>query len=152
MYLTAHAAVGIAMASTAAMTHPVGAFCVGWLSHYVADAVPHGDEPVGSWAKRGHRVRRIAAVFAVDAAVLGIVAVLYLFRAGFSWWAFAALVGSAVPDVMWGIEMVAGRTLFGFHGRLHTANHNLPDIRLPLWAGLVLQGIVAGGLWWWVMR
>lgn len=146
MYLVGHAAVGMTLA--ASLGHPAAAFAVGWASHYLADFFPHGDEPVGVWAKRGNEVRRLLLLVAVDGALfLAAFAALTAAR-GFSASLLAAAVGSFAPDVMWGLEKATGRRLFGPHERIHARNHNFFRVHLPLWLGLCLQASVTGFLWW----
>jgi hypothetical protein len=146
MYLIGHAAVGMTLA--ASVTNPVAAFGVGWLSHYLADFFPHGDEEVGEWTKKGNEVRRLMAIVSVDGTA-ALVAFAYLSsQRGFSLPLAAAALGSFVPDIMWGLEKVAKRKLFGFHEKFHYANHNFFDIHLPAWAGIPMQLSVAALLWW----
>ncbi len=150
MYLIGHAAVGMILAS--GTENPAAAFGIGWLSHYLADFVPHGDEAVGAWAKRGNEVKRLFALFVADGALF-LAAFTWLSAArGFSLPLAAAAVGSFVPDVLWGLEKLAGRRLFGIHERFHNRNHNFFRVHVPLWLGLVLQAAATGGLWWHLSR
>ena len=137
MYLIGHGAIGAAIITATGIVNPVAAFGVGWLSHYLADAFPHGDEPVGEWAKRGAEAWRIAAIAGIDAALLGLI-LLGLFAArGFSWMIFLAVAGSALPDVMWGLEKALHCRLFGPHERIHKRIHNFLGIRLSLTVGII---------------
>lgn len=147
MYLTGHAAVG-AVIATAITTNPIAAFGIGWLSHYLVDFIPHGDEPLGEWVKRGNEITRLFIAFVPDAVLM--LALLGVFTAvhGVNVVVLAAAIGSTVPDVMWGLEKLFKRRLFGPHERFHTENHNHFDIRIPFTAGLLAQGVVAGTLWW----
>ncbi len=146
MYLVGHAAVGMTLA--AGVSNPVAAFGIGWLSHYLADFFPHGDEEVGEWTKKGNEVRRLMAIVAVDGAVALAAFSFMTARNGFSLPLAAAALGSFVPDVMWGLEKLAKRKLFGPHEKIHYANHNFFEIPLPAWAGVPLQLAVAAFLWW----
>lgn len=146
MFLTPHAAVGAAIAM-AVTGDPVAAFGVGWLSHYLADSVPHGDERLATWVSQGNEVKRLLAITTIDA-VIWIVILTYVFLSvGFSWVILSAVVGSAVPDVMWGLEKVMKRELFGPLRKFHGWNHNFFKVDLPLWTGLVGQGIVTVVMW-----
>ncbi len=148
MYLVGHAAVGVAFA--AGTQDPVLAFCIGWASHYVADFVPHGDEAVGEWVKRGREVRRLFALVAVDGAVLLAAYAWFVAHRGFAPAPLAAAVGATIPDVMWGLEKLFRRKLFGAHEKLHGLNHNFFQVRMPLWLGLFGQAIVTASLWAWL--
>lgn len=146
MYLVGHAAVGMTLA--AGIANPVAAFGVGWLSHYIADYFPHGDEEVGEWTKKGNEIRRLLALVAVDGAVFLVLFGFLVSRHGFSLPVAAAAFGSFVPDVMWGLEKVAKRPLFGFHERFHFVNHNVFGVHLRPRVGVTLQLAVAALLWW----
>lgn len=147
MYLIGHGAIGAAIITATGIANPAAAFGVGWLSHYLADAFPHGDEPVGEWAKAGNEVRRIAAIAGIDALILGLVLIGLFFARGFSWPIFFAVLGSAVPDVMWGLEKALRRRLFGPHERIHKRNHNFFGIRLSFATGLAAQAVTTFVAW-----
>lgn len=146
MYLVGHAAVGMTLA--AGIANPAAAFGVGWLSHYLADFFPHGDEEMGEWTRKGNEVRRLMTLVAVDGVLFLAAFAFMTARNGFSLPLAAAALGSFVPDVMWGLEKVAKRKLFGPHEKLHYANHNFFEIPLPARAGVPLQLAVAAFLWW----
>lgn len=149
MYLIGHAAVGVLAASIT--TNPAAAFGIGWLSHYVADFIPHGDEPLGEWAKRGNEVKRIGCIAALDLLILSAALSAYVAARGFTPWVLAAAAGSVVPDALWGLELVCKRKLFGPHHAFHHRNHNFFQVKLPLAVGLALQFAVTSGLWWWII-
>jgi hypothetical protein len=145
MFLIGHAAVGIALASVT--TNPAAAFGIGWLSHYLADFLPHGDEELGEWTKRGNEVLRLLAFVSVDGAIMLAALAAYFHIHGFSWPVLAAAFGSTTPDVMWGLEKLCKRKLFGFHERFHCRNHNFFQVRMPLAAGIAVQALVTSLLW-----
>jgi hypothetical protein len=148
MFLTAHSAV--AVAASAWTGNPTVAFAVGVLSHYVMDAVPHGDEAVGRWALRDpdKTVRRLAAVMAVDLVILASACLWFVSRHGFSFASAAAVLGACLPDFMWGLETLAHRRIFGPLGDFHTRNHRRFRVEMPLWLGLIFQMTLAGTLWY----
>ncbi len=148
MFLIGHAAVGATIVQFAGIENPALAFGVGWLSHYVADFVPHGDEPVGKWTEGPHGLRRLLAIVALDGILLLLALGAVFARRGFSWAVLAASAGACVPDVLWGLEKLAGRKLFGPHGAFHFRNHNYFHVNLPLGVGLALQGAVTALLFW----
>ncbi len=151
MFLIGHTAVGILLAESFGADSPVAAFGVGWMSHYLMDAIPHGDEQVGKWARTKDRIRRLTMIECVDGLLIAIAAGLFFWRHGFSWSFSAALVGACVPDVMWGLEAVLGRELFGPLCRFHERVHNLLKYRLPLAVGFTYQAIVTIFVWWLVI-
>lgn len=149
MFLIGHAAVGATFVQLAGVENPVAAFGIGWLSHYLADFIPHGDEPVGKWTEGPGGTRKLFFLVAVDGCLLSLaLAVVFLSRQDFSWVTLAAAAGACVPDGLWGLERLVGRKLFGPHGAFHFKNHNFFHIHLPLAVGLVLQALVTFFLWY----
>jgi hypothetical protein len=150
MFLTGHAAVGLV--ATVWTNNPTIGFFVGWLSHYAADAVPHGDEDLGEWAKGPHELRRLALAMALDLSVLALA--YWLLTDRFGWRLDHALVifGACLPDFMWGFERLVGRRLFGPLQVWHHRNHNRWQVRIPAWLGVPLQLAATAGLWWLVLR
>jgi hypothetical protein len=147
MFLIGHAAVGAVLASATGTHNPAIAFGIGWLSHYLADFVPHGDEGVGAWTRRGNEVRRLMAIVAVDGLILLGASAAYIAANGFSWTICMAIVGSMVPDIIWGIEKLRKRPLWRPLEIFHDKNHNFFDLRMPVPAGLLLQFVVTTALW-----
>lgn len=150
MYLAVHAAVGAAAAATT--NDPLVAFGIGWLSHYLVDAVPHGDERAGEWTKRGHEVKRYMLLAGIDGLILSAILAVQMSRHGIDPALLAAIGGSVLPDVMWGMEKVFKRKMFGPLHRLHSSAHNYLRIRLPSWLGLLVQAAIAGGFWFMLIR
>jgi hypothetical protein len=150
MFLIGHAAVGLVAASWT--DNPLLAFVIGFASHFVADAIPHGDEPVGPWAKRGshHGLLRLVSLMVIDLLLILGAWLWLVSRAGFQWAPVFAIAGACTPDFMWGFEHFMRRRLFGRFVAWHEANHNFLHINLPLWLGLTMQGIVTVALWWWL--
>lgn len=149
MFLIGHAAVGATFVQLAGVENPAAAFGIGWLSHYLADFIPHGDEPVGKWTEGSGGTRKLFFLVAVDGFLLALaLAAVFMVRQEFSWVTLAAAAGACVPDVMWGLERLVGHRLFGPHAAFHLKNHNFFHVHLPLWLGLVLQALVTGLLFW----
>jgi len=146
MYLTAHTAVGVA-AAAAITTNPVAAFGIGWFSHYLVDFIPHGDEQAGEWTRRGNEIRRYLVLAGADGLLASALFLAQAASHGFSWVSAMAFIGSTVPDVMWGLEKLFKRIIFGPLQRFHLAVHNRLRVRLPTWLGLLVQAAVAGWFW-----
>ncbi len=153
MFNTAHAAIGVAATSVFGINEPAMAFTVGWLLHYVADAVPHGDERLGSWAMRHkHPTRIMALIFAADFLVASLsIAVIGLVN-GFSWPMLFAAAGSMVPDFLLGMEMVFGLRTLSWLTRFHILFHKFTGFIYSLKYGLLLQLIVAATAWHYALR
>lgn len=150
MFLVGHTAAGAVIAS---ITSELAlAFGLGWLSHYVIDAIPHGDECISEWACRGSYVRRFLAVACLDSALTAAILAMYVIYSGFSAPLLFAVAGSVLPDAMWGIEQVAHRRLFGPLGALHNKVHNCFRVRLTAAQGLSLQGTVVMLAWLYLLQ
>ncbi|HCC22293.1 hypothetical protein A2480_00005 [Candidatus Uhrbacteria bacterium RIFOXYC2_FULL_47_19] len=153
MFITAHAAVTVTVATTLGVDQPAATFVLGWLLHYFGDALPHGDESLGEWAKRGRvPAIRIGLMCLIDLAALS-VALLWCQSQGVLTPAvWAAIVGSAVPDLLVGLELVLGKPITGPLAWLHEAVHRSINFVYSPWIGVPLQVILAGVLWWLIGR
>lgn len=153
MFLTGHAAVGVLLAKATGTNNPVVAFGLGWASHYLADFFPHGDEEIGAWTKRGgHEIRRLLFVVGIDSIILLCAFTAYTLAKGFSLIMAAAIVGSAVPDVIWGLDKLRKKPMAPILEKFHDRNHNYIDIRMTAKAGLLLQSVVTTALWAYLIR
>lgn len=149
MFLAVHAVVG-AISGNAA-PDPVSALTVGFLSHFLVDLVPHGDEHMYEGYKNGARVRRAILYIACDViATLVLIAMLFIEQDFFSTRNVAlGIVGGLLPDLLVGLyEMGQPKALRSFH-RFHMRNHHFLIKRLrkferdiPMRYGLLLQGVV----------
>lgn len=146
MFLFGHSAVGLLAASWTG--NPALAFASGFVSHYFADAVPHGDEDLGVWTKQGNEVFRLALLMFLDLAVLSLVFAVLWRSTGWHWSHVAAVAGACLPDFMWGAELALRRKLFGPFGDFHKRNHNRWKVRVPAWYGVPLQLAFSLALWW----
>ena len=149
MFLAVHAAVGAITGNVA--PDPVSAFSIGFLSHFLVDMIPHGDEHMYEGYKNGARVRRAILYVTVDAlATMVLVALLFIDQDFFSTRNVAlGIIGGLLPDLLVGIyEMFEPKILREFH-RFHMRNHHFLIKRLrklerdiPMRYGLLLQGVV----------
>ena len=100
MFITVHSAIGIAAVTALGTQNPIAAFSLGWLLHYVGDAIPHGDEQLGAWCMSRRRpTLTMGAVFVVDILVLmTVLAVVHLVY-GLTPVMLAVVAGSAMPDL-----------------------------------------------------
>jgi len=149
MFLTVHSAIGLTAVTALGIHNPAAAFAVGLVLHYLGDAVPHGDEPIGEWVKNGRSpVLRAAPVFAGDFLLMSAMFALVSATGGLQWHLVVAIAGSILPDVLFGIETIFKRRLFGFLSDLHDRAHAAIGIRLPLHYGLPFQAVLAFMLWY----
>lgn len=157
MFLAVHASVG-ALAGNA-VNSPVAAFAIGFISHFFADMVPHGDEHMYEGYKNGakNKVLRAFLYVGLDAlATIVLIAVFFLRQDFFSPLNVAmGIVGGLLPDLLVGLfEIVKpkrrtwlNRKLSWFHG-FHMANHHFVikharnEKDIPFRYGLLMQGVV----------
>lgn len=135
------------------MPDPVSAFLVGVGSHYLLDAVPHGDTNFGQWLTGGHAKRRIAVVESLDLGLAAIVVLGLLLNHPEQWWVklVAGAVGGIVPDLLWGLRFVLDSrhiriplvtSFLHHHDRWHTWGHAKHPYDLPFAVGIILQGLL----------
>ena len=155
MFLAVHAAVG-ALAGNA-VNSPVAAFSLGFISHFFADMVPHGDEHMYEGFKNGKKVLRALLYVGLDAVgTVALIAVIFLKQDFFSTLNVAlGIIGGLLPDLLVGLFEVVkpkrrnwfSRKLSWFHG-FHMANHHfiIKHVRnerdIPFRYGLLMQGVV----------
>lgn len=155
MYATSHAGVAVAAAAVLHLSNPFAAFLVGWGSHYLGDAVPHGDSvpPSSSTEDRLSWQARSVDTAALDGCLLIMLWAWRIRRFGHSWPFTASVIGSITPDVLQIFSHIlvptGGR---GFLSAIHGACHNPFGIVLPFWVGLGCQVVLAGLLWAWHLK
>lgn len=148
MYSPIHAATGLLIAQIT--PNPAVAFLAGMASHYVLDAIPHGDTGFGSWLTGGHAKRRILTIETVDLGMAAIVVLALVATHPTQWWLklVAGALGGITPDLLWGLRFVldsAHITIPGFtrflhwHDRWHTWGHAKHPYDIPFAAGVVIQ-------------
>lgn len=147
MLLLSHAAAGALIAQ--AVPNPILAFALSFVSHFVMDAIPHGDTHQYERYKRRERVRRAVAYVTMDA-ILAITFVQTLFRfapIAYPDATLAAIVGSVLPDFLVGLyDFGRVRALQGFHDfhfKIHyLVIHRFRDISLPVGVGAQIVAFV----------
>lgn len=166
MFLTGHAVVGMTIGY--ATGDPITAFFTGWLSHYLFDVIPHGDEI----QFKGIDVRGMAQLALVDHAVASVVAALFLLTTSMdiTWAVLLGAIGAVLPDWLmavykltesiWGARWINGNVkhaafymhraiapLQEFHNWCH---YNVIRGEIPFWLGISYQIVLLGGIWWWL--
>jgi len=161
MYLTAHTAVGILLSE--ASDEPEWIFVYGFLSHFVLDFLPHGDEDVAEWIKERPRIGMI--VGAVDVVfVAGILTLLFAISSPErTTHRIAGVLGALLPDIVTNVlpylhqhvswfsflrrihriqQKLKITLLWHGHDWFHRKAHNATGRYLAFWSGIFLQGIV----------
>ncbi len=121
MFVTTHAAIGALVG--AVVPSPTAAFSLGFLSHFLVDRIPHGDEHMLDGYKSGDKIKRAVAYVSIDAVIAMYVTLLILsnapahLHAAMKW----GLIGSILPDLLVGVYEV---TKIGPFFRRFTAYHH----------------------------
>lgn len=102
MYSPIHAVVGVLLAEH--FPNAPAAWLAGVASHYILDAIPHGDSHFGAWLTSRDPLRRIVFVESLDLGLaLMVVIALGLQHPGHEIIKLAAgAVGAVTPDLLWG--------------------------------------------------
>lgn len=127
MFITTHAAVGALVGAAFPSSRPL-AFAAGFLSHFLLDMIPHGDEHMLEGFKSGSKVRRALAYVTIDSivAVYTIMAILSAapgtLHGAMKW----GIIGGVLPDLLVGIyEATKWRILRGYTAFHHRNHHAL---------------------------
>jgi len=139
MYLTVHAAAGAAVGQF--MPNVWAAFAAGFVSHFILDMIPHGDENIQHWKFFRTKLRRTIAAALIDFAVL---------LATFCYWLTTNTVeqipgimygaaGSILPDALWGLHELTGSPLLKWYRALHSATHRVIAKKLTILQGFAIQ-------------
>jgi len=101
MLISTHVLAGIVISQHAPNTF--WAFLLSLISHYVLDIIPHGDQNIIKWIRRGPKKPRIFLFLAVDLSLLFIFLVTAYSKTQLPSPKIlvAAIIGSALPDLMW---------------------------------------------------
>ncbi len=154
MFSAAHMAIA-ASTLPRRWTWPV-VFVTAMATHYLADAIPHGDHGLGTWMSQsfGH----FSIVIGPD--MLLAVMTIILIRRWRVWpsliTTLAVTLGAITPDILtWARYAVANRIgtvpivtpFLNGHEQWHEIMHVNNNIDVPFWAGLVIQVIIATICW-----
>jgi len=133
MYISVHATAGLLIGQQ--LTSPLIAFFAGILSHYLLDFAPHGDGLNGD-----KPLKQIIYLFFIDSVVM-LSFGFWLYSQNylqFTWPIIFAIIGTILPDTLWGITKLVNipwlKQINRFHHYIH---HYLPDTSPS--AGILLQ-------------
>ncbi len=155
MYSPVHSTAGFFVAR--AIPNPVLGLAAAMASHYLLDAVPHGDSGFGPWLTGGHSARRIVTVEALD---LGSAAMMTAYLVAThpdrpAWYLVAGAVAGILPDLLWGFRFVLEKlrwripllsAFLHLHDRWHSWGHAKANYDLPFRLGLIYQGTLLAGV------
>jgi hypothetical protein len=145
MFLLVHATVGAVLAEL--LPVPAAA-AAGFASHFVVDAVPHGDEWIGRELARPGRLHWLVALALLDGlAALSFVTILWvsgLFQNSAG--AFSGALGAMLPDALVGASELSNGRLWSGFARRHTQSHQLLGYELSLPVGAAVQLLTMLGI------
>lgn len=166
MFITGHTTVGLTIGYVTG--DPVTAFFSGWLSHYLFDIIPHGDEI----KFKDISLRGMAHLAIFDHAVALVLIFIFVNTTSLVLTPAVALgiIGAILPDWIMALNRLAGalaeKTSKGHvvHAPAARINHltnplqefhnwchcNVIRFEIPFWLGLLYQFVVIGGVWWWL--
>lgn len=143
MTLAAHAAIGAAIGIS--VGNPALAFLFGFISHFIADAIPHGDSAEANefWSTR--KVKKSSAAIVVIDAIVAMFVILWLASSDLitPWGAFTwGIVGGLLPDLLVGLYEWKRIDILKSFNRFHADCHNFFTKKhgdIPLHWSLVAQ-------------
>lgn len=153
MFVTTHAAIGALVG--AAFPSRAIAFGLGFLSHFIVDMIPHGDEHMLNGYQSGSKVRRAIAYVMIDSIVAVYITILLISNApaGVASAVKWGIIGSVLPDALVAIYEVTKikpflRKFTAWHHKNH--HHIIGKYRkgrdIPFKWGLAYQVVAAFAL------
>ncbi len=146
MFLTVHATVAAAIAQS--VPNPWVAFVIGFFSHFILDAIPHGDAIIGSSPTKKGRIIRLLIAASIDGIILSIILFIGLSR---DWFHFPlsvafSMIGAMLPDALQILPEILDSSLLNrFRNFHHRCHHGLDTSfsflrhRPPVVLGIALQ-------------
>lgn len=121
MVLTPHALVGAALAS-AVPTHPIAGFCLGFISHFILDSLPHWDYDLDFFETNSLTIKDLAKL-TIDL-VLGLI-IVWFFAPALIWGALGGLAPDALQFVYYKTNSRWLSWLQKFHLWIHAEKEKL---------------------------
>ena len=142
MFLTAHSAIGVAIATKA--TNPWLAFIFAFIAHYVIDAIPHGDEILFDNMKtKKEKYTKLTIMLIIDFAIIALYLLLIMTKISLNpVIIFTAVLGSILPDILWGLYDIKPVSVLKPFVKLHNICHNIFNKKLSLKTGLIIQLLI----------
>ena len=125
MFLTVHATAAVLI--TQKISNPLLAFIIGFVSHYILDALPNGDDKIFERWQGKKQLQVIAAVAGIDFA-LSLIWLNFLQQQGlilFPLATAAAVIGSMLPDFLNGAFLLTNHPSLRWCQNLNRASHRL---------------------------
>ena len=151
MYSPVHATAGLYIA--ALVPDPLIGLPLAVASHYMLDAIPHGDTGLGPWMTADGKRHRILTVEGIDlgSAALMVSWLVIMHPNIAPWYLIAGAIGGILPDLLWGTSFVFSKflppipvitPLLHWHDRVHSWGHAKVEDDVPYRVGLIYQGLL----------
>lgn len=154
MFITIHAAAATLIG--AQTDSPAIAFCLGVISHFILDIIPHGDMELGkrffglkiSNLREEDKLKTMAIYGSMDACAM-VLLLIFMFKnfdfarsEGVSW----AIIGGILPDILVGFYQLTKMKYLKWFYQYHRWNHflilNKLKRDLPIKYGIVMQAVI----------
>ncbi|MBI5733432.1 MAG: hypothetical protein HY973_00615 [Candidatus Kerfeldbacteria bacterium] len=152
MYLTVHSSAALVIAKF--IPNPLVAFIAGLASHFVLDAIPHGDEHL----MREHfptwrNLRRPVGAAVIDGIVMLFLLLIYVATTPLISYTTLGLTiaGAVLPDLLQAIYIVFKPSWLKWFYSFHLKIHNFTGHKIHWTQGLLVQGMVLAACWLIVM-
>ncbi len=142
MFLTVHATLGALIGQ---YSDNIGlAFVAGFISHFILDIIPHGDQTLMN-REKSNPTKQNLVLTAKIASVDGLVMIIFL---AILYWqhiipltlpVLAGIAGSIAPDFINGFYLLTKYPWLKKYSDYHFAFHDFIKIRLSVAAGLIVQ-------------
>ncbi|PJE76169.1 hypothetical protein COV04_01405 [Candidatus Uhrbacteria bacterium CG10_big_fil_rev_8_21_14_0_10_48_11] len=147
MFLTVHASVGAVFGD--ALGDSRIAFGAGFASHFLVDAIPHGDERIGRQFVTGNHKMLLALLLFIDVTVAFLLLTLF-WMYGFIQnpvAAYSGALGAVLPDILSGLTAVSKERLWPAFTRFHNAAHQFFKQEFTPLSGYVIQTATFAAVW-----
>ncbi|MBI5071711.1 hypothetical protein HZB93_02350 [Candidatus Falkowbacteria bacterium] len=146
MLLTVHATAGALIGQQ--INNPVLAFALAFVSHFILDMIPHGDQ---DWiddykGDQKAKVKKIISIVAIDVVILlALLVSRFYYTDSFapSLSIASGILGGLLPDFLVGCHELSDRLFKNFY-RFHFIVHDLIKVKPSAVQGIVFQAIVTG--------
>jgi hypothetical protein len=143
MFLTVHAAIGALIGQQ--INQPLLGFVFAFFSHWLIDAIPHGDEKLfASWLPSNIRKKRLLIISSID--IFGaILFVLFVISSNILTTAMlVGIIGAGLPDALWGASelFTIKNQLWQKLNEWHNQFHSFFPKQISLMVGGLFQLII----------
>ena len=142
MFLTAHATVGAAIAHST--LSPWVVFLLAFASHFLVDAIPHGDQGLGAAPTHKERVKKLLVIISIDLGTLTLLTTYLLLTKAIErpLVTAIAMLCSMAPDGLHGLSELTGWRRVAWMARCQSWFHihtHFPRVVVAFPVGMIVQ-------------